>query len=363
MKILVLLAALVAAQLHPVSSAAQDLPKLEADIAAVLESHGVPGASVAVVRGERIVWAQGIGVTEHGSAQRVTPDTLFAVASVSKPVAALGALRLVEQGKLALDTPVAKYLKSATIPAAGEVTLRQLLSHTAGLSVRGFRGYQRGAPIPTLAQILAGQPPANSSAVVLEGRPGAKYSYSGGGYCVVQQLVIDATGGDFAKAMSTLVLAPLGMAHSTFEQPLPEELISKAASGHDTRSRPVPGKWNVYPELAAAGLWTTASDLARYILAIQKAYAGERGALIGRDTAREMLRAQSDGGSGLGLVVSGEGAGGEFSHGGSNNGYRARMVASKSIGKGVVVLTNSDNGSKVHEPIQRLVDAAFEPRG
>jgi CubicO group peptidase (beta-lactamase class C family) len=363
MKFFLLLVALVAAQLHPVTSAAQDLQKLESDIAAVLDSHGVPGASVAVVRGDRIVWAQGFGVKERGSAQRVTPDTLFAVASVSKPVAALGALRLVEQGKLALDTPVAKYLKTATFPAATEVTLRQLLSHTAGLSVRGFRGYPRGAPIPSLAQILAGEPPANSPAVVLEGRPGAQFKYSGGGYCVVQQLVIDAGGGDFARAMSTLVLAPIGMTHSTFEQPLPEDLASKAASGHDSNSQPIPGKWNVYPELAAAGLWTTAPDLARYILAIQHSYAGDHGALIARNTAREMLRAQSEGGPGLGLYVSGEGAGGEFSHGGSNRGYRARLVASKSIGKGVVVLTNSDNGSKVHEPIQRLIDAAFEPRG
>jgi CubicO group peptidase (beta-lactamase class C family) len=239
------------------------------------------------------------------------------------------------------------------------VTLRQLLSHTAGLNVHGFRGYQRGAPLPTLAQILAGEPPANSAALVLEGRPGEKYKYSGGGYTVVQQLVIDATGTGFAEAMSKLVLSPLGMTHSTFEQPLPEKLAAQAASGHDTRSRPVPGKWNVYPELAAAGLWTTAPDLARYILAIQKAYAGHRGALLRRDTAHEMLRAQIEGGPGLGLVVSGEFDDGEFSHGGSNRGYRARMVASKSPGKGLVVLTNSENGSKVHEPIGRLVDAAF----
>ena len=322
----------------------------------------IAGVVAIAANSSEVIYEAAYGKRDLSKPDPMTADTVFWIASMTKAITTAGAMQLVEQGKLSLDAPVAKYLKTVTWPAADEVTLRQLLSHTAGLNVRGFRGYERGAPVPSLAQILAGQPPANSSAVVLEGRPGAQYKYSGGGYSVVQQLVIDATGESFDRALSTLVLSPLGMAHSTFEQPLPEKLTAQAASGHDTRSRPVAGKWHVYPELAAAGLWTTASDLARYELAIQKAYAGERGALIKQETAREMLRAQSDGGPGLGLYVSGDGAEGDFSHGGSNYGYRARMVASKSIGKGVVVLTNSDNGSKVHEPVQRLIDAAFPPR-
>jgi CubicO group peptidase (beta-lactamase class C family) len=176
---------------------------------------------------------------------------------------------------------------------------------------------------------------------------------------VVQQLVIDATGESFPKAMAILVLSPLAMNDSTYEQPLPEVLSSKAATGHDSQSRPIPGKWNTYPEMAAAGLWTTASDLARYVLAVQRAYSGQRNTLIERDTAREMLRPQIQGGPGLGLFVSGDDRSGGFSHIGINNGYKCMIVATKSIGRGLVIMTNSDNGDRVYEPIQQLVRSAF----
>jgi len=171
---------------------------------------------------------------------------------------------------------------------------------------------------------------------------------------------MDATGMPFAQAMSKLVLAPLGMKDSTFEQPLPASRFAQAASGHNSRGRPVPSKWHVYPELAAAGLWTTAPDLARYLIAIQKAYAGQAGALIGRDTAHEMLRAQSKDGPGLGLYVYGDDATGSFVHDGSNNGFRSRILATKAAGgRALVILTNSNDGDNVFKPVQELVDAAF----
>lgn len=344
----------------PFSVAAQDYSKLETDVAAVLKKHDIPGASVAVAIGGRIAWAKGFGVTEEGGTQPVQADTLFEAASVSKAITALGALRLVESRKLALDVPIAKYSRTLKLPGQDVITLRQLLSHTSGLSTRGFPGYPRGiVTLPTVEQILAGKPPANSKPVVLDGEPG-KYSYSGGGYTVVQQLVMDATGKPFAQAMSELVLAPLGMKDSTFEQPLPANRVAQAATGHNSRARPVPSKWHVYPELAAAGLWTTAPDLARYLIGVQKAYAGQAGALIGRDTARDMLRAQSKDGPGLGVYVYGDDATGSFVHDGSNNGYRTRILATKAAGgRGLVIMTNSNDGDDVFKPVQELVDAAF----
>ena len=349
--------------LPPRASNAQNIRKLESEIAGVLTTHGVAGASIAVIVGDRVVWTAGIGVAENGLDRTVESGTLFQAGSISKPVAALGALRLVESAKLTLDAPVGKYLGAATLPARDVITLRQLLSHTSGLSVHGFPGYPHGRPVPTLEQILLGQAPANSAPVVLEGRPGAQYRYSGGGYTVLQQVMIDVTGEPFPRAMAALVLDPLAMKDSTYEQPLPANLASKAATGHDSKLRPIAGRWNTYPEMAAAGLWTTAPDLARFILAVQKAYSGQSGALIGQATAREMLRPQFDV-SALGPAAPGLGpfvndTRGTFGHGGTNNGYKSRTVATKSIGHGVVIMTNSDNGDKVFPVIEQLINNAF----
>jgi CubicO group peptidase (beta-lactamase class C family) len=344
---------------------AQDLRKLESEIARVLTSNGVPGASLAIIVGNRIAWTVGIGVAESGSDRAVQSDTLFQAGSVSKPVAALGALRMVERGQLALDAPVGKYFGASTFPARDAVTLRQLLSHTSGLSVSGFGGYRRGQPVPTLEQVLLGQPPANSPPVVLEGRrPGVQYRYSGGGYTVMQQMMINVTGEPFPQAMAALVLVPLAMKDSTYEQPLPETLAPQAAIGHNSKSRPVPGRWNSYPEMAAAGLWTTAPDLARYILAVQKAYSGQDAQPIGQAAAQEMLTPQLHGDSALGAYAPGLGlfvddARGRFVHAGWNNGYKCRIVATRSIGHGLIIMTNSDNGDKVYAAIEKLIDDAF----
>ena len=356
--------ALTVVTLLPVgTSNAQDVRKLLSEIAEVLTTHGVPGASIAVIVGDRVVWAAGIGVAEQGLDRSVESGTLFQAGSVSKPVAALAALRLVESAKLTLDDPVGKYLGASTLPARYLVTLRQLLSHTSGLSVSGFHGYPRGKPVPSLEQILLGQAPANSPAIVLEGRPGAQYRYSGGGYTVLQQVMTEVTGEPFPQAMSALVLAPLAMKDSTYEQPLPENLAARAATGHDSKSRPIPGRWNTYPEMAAAGLWTTAPDLARYVIAVQKAYSGQGGGSIGQATAHEMLRPQFDttalgpANPGLGPFVNDTRD--TFGHGGTNNGYKCRILATKSVGQGTVIMTNSANGDKVFAAIEQLINNAF----
>ena len=333
------------------------VPNLDSQIAETLRRYDVPGASIAVVRGAEIVWAGGIGSLEAGSDAKVHTDTRFQAASISKCVTALAALRLVEQGKVELDTP--------GVHPAYAVTLRQLLSNTAGVSTPGFDGYRRGAPIPTVAQILAGEPPANSPRVVIEAPPGTRYKYSGGGFVIAQEIVAGARGEPFATAMAKLVFAPLGMFHSTFEQPLPAGLSFKAATGHDARERPIEGKWHTYPELASGGLWTTAPDIARFVLAIQKAYDGVDGSLISTAMAREMLTPHSpvettpDRFSCLGLFVSQRA--GTFGHFGLNHGYRCRVRATKGVGCAIAIMTNSINGEAIYGPVQKLVDATFAP--
>lgn len=235
----------------------------------------VPGASVAVINDGAIEWAKGYGVAETGASAPVTPRTLFQAASISKPVAALAALRLVERGLLSLDEDVNARLVSWKVPeneltTTEKVTLRRLLSHTAGLTVHGFGGYPADAAVPTVVELLDGEKPANSAAVRVDVVPGSAWRYSGGGYTVMQQLVVDVAGKPFPVLLDELVLGPLGMADSTYEQPLPEDRRGAAASGHRSDGGLLPGRYHTYPEMAAAGLWTTPSDLARFLIEIHK---------------------------------------------------------------------------------------------
>ena len=197
-----------------------------------MSADRVPGISLAVIHNGEIEWAQGFGVAQLDGAP-VTAETLFQSGSISKPVAAMAALRLGQEGKLSLDTDVNQALTSWKIPPSAAapgavVTLRELLNHTAGLTVPGFPGYAAGTPIPTLVQILNGEQRANTAPVRLEAPPGSRWIYSGGGYTVMQQLLIDVSHEQFAKLMRDAVLAPIGMTRSTYEQPLPVELRAGA---------------------------------------------------------------------------------------------------------------------------------------
>jgi CubicO group peptidase (beta-lactamase class C family) len=329
-------------------------------IAARMAFYKVPGVSVAVINDGAIEWARGYGVARAGNPAPVTPDTLFQAASLSKPVAAVGALTLVDAGKLTLDTDVnaslaAWKLSGASGPGGERATLRRLLSHTAGVTVQGFDGYAAGTPVPTLFQILNGMPPANSPAVRVDLIPGTTWRYSGGGYCVVQQLVLDVTGGEFPAFMKARVLDPAGMSASTFAQPLPALLAPRAAAGHVADGTVVPGDAHVYPELAAAGLWTTPSDLARFTLAVQHALEGRDG-LLTAATAKQILDtpvAGSDYGLGFGVKHTGEKL--QLSHGGSNAGFRCVLVAYPFAGRGAIVMTNSDNGAELGDEILRAI--------
>lgn len=244
-----------------------------ATIAERLHEYGVPAVSIAVIDGGSVAWARAYGTADMASGRAASTATLFQAASMSKPVASTAALQLVQEGVLALDAPVNKTLRSWRIPenaftTGHAVTLRHLLSHTSGLTVSGFPGYTAGEPIPTVTQILDGAPPANTPPVRVNTTPGSQLKYSGGGMTVMQLLLTDVTGKDFPALMRERVLGPIGMHSSTWEQPLSDDRGRDAAAGHETNGAPVAGKYHVYPELAAAGLWTTPTDLAHWVLAI-----------------------------------------------------------------------------------------------
>lgn len=340
-------------------SGRERVERVKAQLEALRVRHHVPGLGVAVVHGGRIEWAAGLGVRRTGEPAAVDEKTLFQAASISKPVAAAGALRLVERGDLALDRNVHDYLVSWGVPPAeaanGEaVTLRRLLSHTAGLSVHGFAGYLSSEPAPELLELLDGKKPANSPPIRIEREPGTGFVYSGGGYCVLQQLLLDGSDQEFPELMHDLVLAPLSMARSIFSQPLAASWRDNVASGHTyPPPRALRGDGFVtHPEMAAAGLWTTAHDLALFAIALQESHAGRRPGFLGVDLAREMFtlqpgmdsRAPDAVGYGLGFMLGGSPAHRRFSHGGSNQGFRCRLVAYRDAGLAAAVMTNSDAG-------------------
>ncbi len=317
----------------------------------------VPGVSIAVVHDGKIEWARGFGVTRVGG-PAVTPDTLFQAASISKPVTAMAVLHLAESGKLDLDADVNQYLKTWKVPEntftqKTKVTLRELLTHTAGMTVHGFPGYASDSARPTVVQVLNGEKPANTSAILVDTIPGTDWRYSGGGFVVTQLLLADVTGQAFPTLMHDIVLGPIGMTRSTYEQPLPQNRIGEAAMPYRQNGQPVPGGPHVYPEMGPAGLWTTPSDLARYAIEVQKALAGKSNGVLSAAMAREMLNPGKNH-WGLGVETGGSAEHPYFTHGGANDGFQCDLVAYNN-GDGAVIMTNSDSGGQLATEILRTI--------
>jgi CubicO group peptidase (beta-lactamase class C family) len=322
----------------------------------------VPGLSVAVIDHFQIVWTQGYGVARAGTGTPVTPQTRFEAGSVSKAVAAGGALRLVERGQLTLDEDVNRRLKSWQVPEneftqREKVTLRRILSHTAGTTVHFFPGYAVGEPRPTLVQVLDGRSPANTAPVRVTSVPGTAWHYSGGGACIEQLLMTDVTGEPFPRIMRENVFGPLGMSSSTYEQPLPDSLAPVAASGTEPDGTQVPGRWHVYPEMAAAGLWTTPTDLAKYALEITAAEQGRSTRLLSQAMAHEMLSPQfprvaeptwgdkqNPDRMGLGFFLGDSTHALRFGHIGDDKGFSTILIMFGDTGQGAAIMANSELG-------------------
>ena len=332
---------------------------LQVNLQKLMELYKVPGLSLAVIDNFKIVWAKGYGVTEAGGATPVTTMTLFQAGSISKPVAATGALYLVEHGKLALDEDVNRKLVSWKVPENEftkdqKVTLRRLMSHSAGITVHGFPGYAVDAPIPTLVQVFNGEKPANTAPIRVDIVPGTKFRYSGGGITIEQQLVIDVTGEPFPQFMRKNGLDKIGMADSTYEQPLPPARAAVAASGAYGDGMAVRGKWHVYPEMAAAGLWTTPSDLARFAIEIALSRQGKANHVLSQAMTNEMLTPQIEN-VGLGFFLGDKKNSGQFGHDGDDEGFQAVLTMFGDSGHGVAVMANSPHGIAVANYLVRSV--------
>ena len=327
-----------------------------------MDTFKVPGLSLAVFDQNEIVWAKTYGVKEARGSDPVRLETLFQAGSISKPVAAMAALHFVEAGKWTLDENVNDRLLSWKVPEneftkEQKVTLRRLLSHTAGTTVHGFPGYAVTAHVPTLVQVLNGEKPANTAPVRVDIVPGTKERYSGGGTTIVQLMMIDQLKMPFPQIMMETVLRPLGLQHSTYEQPLPPARAAMAATGTYADGTSVRGRWHIYPEMAAAGLWSTASDLARIAIEVSKANAGTSARVLSQAMTRQMLTEQKPGvGLGYGL---GPGKG-QYRHNGADEGFQAYLTAFADSGSGVVIMANSDNGSMIFDRIAASVAKEYK---
>ena len=325
--------------------------------------YHVPGVGIAVVNNGALEWARGYGVVGARETRPVTTDTLFQAASISKPLTAMAALTLVQDGRLSLDEDVNLKLKSWRVPdntftAGHKVTLRALLAHNAGFNVEDVGSYAAGEPWPTLVQALDGLPPAHSSPIRVEAEPGKAFRYSGGGYSVIQQLLIDVTGKPFPDLMQELVLGRLGMTSSTFRQPLPAERDAVAAIGHDVNGEPLPDRWHIFPQAAAAGLWTTPSDLARFAIEMQRSFKGESHAVLSMAMTKEMMTPRLAG-YGFGWWVGGTGTRASFSHPGKNEGFLCMLFGYLDTGQGAVVMTNGDGGNPLFNEILRAISHEY----
>ena len=316
-----------------------------------MKHYNVPGVSVAVFCDDKVQWAKGYGVMDNETKTPVTEKTLFVAGSISKPVAVMGALRLVQEGKLALDTNINAYLTSWKLPenaltAKSPVTLRRIMSHSAGLTVHGFRGYAPGELLPTLVDILNGVPPANSSPIVVDIEPGTQWRYSGGGLTIMQLALMDIEKEPFPEILREKVLEPIGMESSSYEQAMPADRLKLAASGHDAGGKVVEGKRFIYPEMAAAGLWTTPTDLAKFAIEVGRAARGQSDKVLSKDMAKLMVTPQiAIGGTAemaLGLFLERHGSEVYFGHGGQDTGFIASLISDRAEGYGVAVMTNSE---------------------
>ncbi|SDS70342.1 CubicO group peptidase, beta-lactamase class C family [Mucilaginibacter mallensis] len=315
-----------------------------------MKDNHIHGVSIAVIHNYKIEWAKGYGYADDSLKIPVTAQTLFQAASISKSLNAVGVLKLVQDKKLDLYADINNYLTTWKFPYDSlsknkKISVANLLSHTAGLTVHGFGGYSATDTLPTLVQILNGTKPANSPAIRSMYAPGLKSEYSGGGITISQMIVMDITHESYDKYMYDNVLKPLGMTSSTYTQPPVNVKPALLAAGYRPDGKEIPGKFHTYPEQAAAGLWTNPTDLAKYIIETQLAYHGKSSKVLNQQMTQLRLTPYIDNEAALGTFVINRDSTKYFSHSGANEGFRCAYYGSFEDGNGVVVMVNSDNGN------------------
>ncbi len=333
-----------------------DLP---ATIAERMAQYNVKGMSIAVIQDYKIAWAKGYGWADEAEKKPVTTETLFEPGSISKSLNAIGILKLAQDKKIDLNTDINTYLKSWEFPYDSlsngkKITIAQLLSHTAGLTVHGFPGHDINGPMPTLLQVLNGEPPSFTAAVRSMYEPGLRFEYSGGGTSITQMILTDITGATYDQWMYDNVLKPIGMTNSSYAQPPSKDKQSLCATAYNGDGTPIANKFHVYPEQAAAGLWMTPSDLCQYIIDMQQAYRGRPSKVLDADMVKLHLTTYNDGPTTLGSFIEDRDGEMYFSHSAGNDGFCGHFFGSLKDGYGMVVFLNTDDFKLAGEVINSV---------
>jgi len=327
--------------------------------------YHIKGVSVAVIHNYKIEWAKGYGWADDSLKIPVTVQTLFQAGSISKSLNSMGVLKLAQDKKIDLYTDINTYLQSWKFPydslsKGKKITVANLLSHSAGLTVHGFGGYERGDTIPTLEQVLDGKKPANSPAVRSMYEPGLKFEYSGGGTTISQLIVMDVTGQPYDKYMYDNILRPLEMTSSTYQQPPVDKKPELVSAAYYPNGKEVKGKYHIYPEQAAAGLWTNPTDLGKYIIETQLAFAGKSNKVLNQQMTSLRLTPYNDKNAALGVFIDNYPDGTKyFEHGGVDEGFISQYYGSLEDGNGVVIMTNTANGGQIIPEIVNSVAKVY----
>jgi CubicO group peptidase (beta-lactamase class C family) len=311
-----------------------------------MKTYNIPGCSIAVIKNYKIKWAKAYGLRDKAHNKPVTTDTLFQAASIGKPITALATVTAFHEKHLSLNTNINDILTSWKIPASNytkhqPVTMRLLLAHTSGVIGFRYKGYTTHDKLPTLLQELNGIPPANTQPVTVIRKPGSKYEYCPAGYTIIQQVLEDIYKKTFADIMQTLILDPLQMQHSTFDEPLPQKWLQNVALPYLPNGKLMPDSPIIFIASTAGGLWSTPSDIAKFVIAVQKTLAGKTPLQIDANIMQMILTPAIDHNMGLGFEVNINKYGEQsktrdnyFRHGGFNSGYLSMFVGSKTKGNG-----------------------------
>lgn len=317
--------------------------------------NNVPGLAVAVIQNGKVAWIQCIGYADVASKKPITTQTIFNIGSISKVLSAWGFMQLTEKGLVKLDDPINQSLSRWNLPQSpydvSKVTLRRVLSHTAGLSVHGYGGSEQGTKLLTLEESLNGKTKRNGESVRLISEPGTAWDYSGGGYTLAQLLLEEVTKEEFAEYMKKNVFQPLGLIHTNYEWT--EEMMTSSATAYDTSGNPI--KNRIFTEQAAAGLQTTVSDLAHFAELSITIDSRQLNKVLRPETIQLMekpvLPFSTEGESGLGYRFMNYEDFRTIGHTGENIGWSAAMFLHLPTKSGIVMLCNGSNGDHVWFPI------------
>lgn len=320
--------------------------------------YKIKGLSIAVIKDYKLEWAKGYGWADSAENRHVTPSTLFQAASMSKSLNGLGMLKLTQDNKIDLYTDINNYLRSWKFPydsvsGGRKISIMNLLSHTGGINISGFDGYAKTDSIPNTIQILNGTKPANSDAVRSIFEPDLKYKYSGGGTVISQLMIEDVSGKNYADYMESNILRPIGMQNSFYTNTTKKSKLKQLATGYNGNQE-VMMKYHIYPEKAAAGLWTNPTELSKYVIEIQKSLLGRSNKLLDPKMTKLMLTPYRDHSSALGVFIEDKEGTKYFRHGGVNEGFTSLYFGSVENGNGAVVMCNSTDKTILYEILNSI---------